>query len=155
MELFATRAGIKVEHVAYKGGAPAQLDAVAGRIPLVMDIHYSTLNHIRAGQLKAIALFSAKRQDYARDIPVVAETVPGVVAVSLVGLVVPSATPRPLVHRISGDIAGAIRNSDLTTKMIGQGMQPVGSTPEEFDALIKTEIAKWAPVVVASGAKVD
>ena len=73
----------------------------------------------------------------------------------MVGLVVPSATPRDLVRRISADIARAVKSSDLTERMLAQGMEPVGSTPEEFDALIRTEIAKWAPVVKASGATAD
>ncbi len=73
----------------------------------------------------------------------------------MIGLVVPSATPRDVVRRASADIARAVRASDLTERMVAQGMEPVGSTPEEFDALIRSEIAKWAPVVKASGATAD
>jgi tripartite-type tricarboxylate transporter receptor subunit TctC len=155
MELLGVKAGIKMEHIAYKGGAPAMIDVTAGRVPLVMEIHYAAQNYIKSGQLKVIALMSEKRPAYASQYPVVAETVPGVSAISMVGLVVPSATPRDLVRRMSADIAGAVRKSDLTDKMVQQGMEPVGSTPEQFDALIRTEIAKWAPVVKASGAKAD
>lgn len=155
MELLATRAGVKFEHIAYKGGAPAMLDVKAGRVPLVMEIHYAAQAHLKSGELKPIALFSEKRPAYAKQLPVVNETVPGVSSISMVGLVVPSATPKDLVRKISADIANAVKNSDLTEKMVAQGMEPVGSTPDEFDALIRREIAKWAPVVKASGAKID
>jgi tripartite-type tricarboxylate transporter receptor subunit TctC len=76
-------------------------------------------------------------------------------ALSLVGIVAPAATPKDLVHRISADIANAVKASDLTERMKQQGMEPIGSTPEQFDALIKSEIDKWAKVVKQSGAKVD
>jgi tripartite-type tricarboxylate transporter receptor subunit TctC len=76
-------------------------------------------------------------------------------ALSIVGIVEPAATPRDLVHRISADIAHAVKASDLTDRMKQQGMEPVGSTPEEFDALIRSEIEKWAKVVRHSGAKAD
>jgi tripartite-type tricarboxylate transporter receptor subunit TctC len=155
MELLGVRGGIKLEHIAYKGGAPAQLDAVAGRVPLVMEIHYAAQAHLKDGKLKPIAMFSPQRPAYAKDIPVVAETLPGVTALSIVGIVAPAATPRDLVRRISADIGSAVRNSDLTEKMQAQGMDPVGSTPDEFEALVKTEIAKWGPIVKASGAKAD
>ena len=76
-------------------------------------------------------------------------------ALSLVGIVAPAATPRELVNRISADIARAVKASDLTERMKQQGMEPIGSTPEQFDALIRSEIEKWSKVVKASGAKVD
>ena len=79
----------------------------------------------------------------------------GVSALSLVGIVAPAATPRELVNRISGDIAHQVKSSDLTERMKQQGMEPIGSSPEQFDALIRAEMDKWAKVVKQSGAKVD
>ncbi len=155
MELLQVKTGIKLTHVPYKGGAQAAQDAIGGRVPVDVDIHYSIASLIKGGKLKVLALMADKHPAYAKDIPLVSETVPGVTAVSLVGLVVPSATPRDIVHKASADIARAVKNSDLTERMVAQGMEPVGSTPEEFDTVIRNEIAKWAPVVKASGAKAD
>lgn len=155
VELLKTRAGIDLLHVPYKGGAPAQQDVMGGRVPVLMDVHYAILPLLKSGKIKLLALLSPQRPKGSLDIPVVAETVPGVSALSMVGIVVPSATPRDLVHRVSADIAKAVRSSDLTDRMVQLGMEPVGSTPEEFDAYVRTEMEKWAPVVKASGAKVD
>ena len=155
VELLKTSAGIDIVHVPYKGGAPAQQDVVAGRVPILMDVLYAVQPLIKAGKIKVIALLSPKRAPDSPDYPVVAETVPGVSALSLVGIVAPAATPRDLVHRISADIAKAVKGSDLTERMKQQGMEPIGSTPEQFDALIRGEIEKWSKVVKTSGAKVD
>jgi tripartite-type tricarboxylate transporter receptor subunit TctC len=155
VELMKTAAGIDIVHVPYKGGVPAQQDVVAGHVPILMDVLYAVQPLIKSGRIKVIALLSPRRAPESPEYPVVAETVPGVSAVSLVGIVAPAATPRDLVHRISADLARAIKSSDLTEHMKQQGMVPVGSTPEEFDALIRSEIEKWAKVVKISGAKVD
>ena len=152
-ELLKSAAGIDVLHVPYKGGAPAQQDVVGGRVPLLMDVLYAAEPLVRAGKLKVLALMSPQRT--AAPYPIVAETVPGVSALSIVGIVVPAATPRPLVERLSSDIARAVKSSDLAERMRELGMEPVGSTPAEFDGYIRAEIAKWAPVVKASGAKAD
>jgi tripartite-type tricarboxylate transporter receptor subunit TctC len=155
MEMLKTAVGIDIVHVPYKGGAPATQDVMGGRVPILIDVHYSSAANIKAGKLKAIALLSPSRPASAPEIPLVTETVPGVAAISLVGLVVPAATPRDVVRKASADIARAVRDTDLRDKMIAQGMEPVGSMPEEFDAFIRAEIARWAPAVRASGAKVD
>jgi len=155
MELLKSAAGIDIVHVPYKGGAPATQDVMGGRVPILLDVHFSAAPHIKSGKLKAIALLSPTRPASAPEIPLVVETVPGVAAISLVGLVVPAATPREVVRKASADIAQAVRGTDLRERMVQQGMEPIGSTPEEFDAVIRAEIAKWAPAVKASGAKVD
>jgi tripartite-type tricarboxylate transporter receptor subunit TctC len=152
MELLKVSAGIDLVHVPYKGGAPAQQDVVGGRVPILLDILYAVTPLIDAHKLKVIALLGPQR---ASGYPVVAETVPGVVAVSMVGIVAPSGLQDELLVKISGDIANAVKSSDLTERMKQLGMEPVGSTPAEFAALIRAEMAKWAPVVKASGAKAD
>ena len=155
VELLKTSTGIDLVHVPYKGGAPAQQDVMAGRVPILMDVLYAVQPLIKSGKIKVLALLSPKRDPDAPEYPVVSESVPGVSALSLVGIVAPAATPKDLVARISADIAKAVKSSDLTERMKQQGMEPIGSTPEQFDALIRSEIEKWAKVVKLSGAKVD
>jgi len=155
VELLKTATGIDMVHVPYKGGAPAQQDVLSGRVPILMDVLYAVQPLIKSGKIKVLALLSPQRSPESPEYPVVAESVPGVSALSIVGIVAPAVTPRDLVHRISADIARAVKASDLTDRMKQQGMEPVGSTPEEFDALIRSEIEKWAKVVRLSGAKAD
>ncbi len=155
VELLKTTAGIDLVHVPYKGGTPAQQDVVAGHVPILMDVLYAVTPLIKSGKIKVLALLSPQRAPESPEYPAVAETVPGVSALSIVGIAAPAATPRDLVHRIGGDIASAVKSSDLTGRMKQQGMEPVGSTPEQFDALIRSEIEKWSKVVKLSGAKVD
>ena len=155
VEMLKTSAGVDLVHVPYKGGAPAQQDVVAGHVPILMDVLYAVQPLIKSGKIKVLALLSPQRAPESPEYPVVAEAVPGVSALSIVGIVVAAATPRELVNRISADIARAVKSSDLTERMKQQGMEPLGSMPEEFDALIRAEIEKWAKVVKASGAKVD
>jgi tripartite-type tricarboxylate transporter receptor subunit TctC len=155
VELLKTTAGIDLVHVPYKGGAAAQQDVVSGRVPILLDVLYAVQPLIKSGRIKVLALLSPQRAPESPEYPVVAEAVPGVSALSIVGIVAPAATPRDLLHRISADIARAVKSSDLTDRMKQQGMVPVGSTPEQFDALIRSEIDKWAKVVKISGAKID
>ncbi len=155
VELLKTSSGIDLVHVPYKGGAPAQQDVMAGRVPILMDVLYAVQPLIKAGRIKVLALLSPSRAPELPEYPVVSESVPGVSALSLVGIVAPAATPRELVNHIGTDIARAVKSSDLTERMKLQGMEPIGSTPEQFDALIRAEIEKWAKVVKLSGAKVD
>jgi len=155
VELLKTAAGIDLVHVPYKGGAPAQQDVVSARVPILMDVLYAVQPLIKSGRIKVLALLSPQRAPEQPEFPVVAEVVPGVSALSIVGIVAPAATPSDLVRKIGADIARAVKSSDLTERMKQQGMEPVGSTPEQFDSLIRSEIEKWAKVVKLSGAKVD
>jgi tripartite-type tricarboxylate transporter receptor subunit TctC len=155
VEMLKTSTGVDLVHVPYKGGAPAQQDVVAGHVPILMDVLYAVQPLIKSGKIKVLALLSPQRARESPEYPVVAEAVPGVSALSIVGIVAPGATPRGLIERISVDIARAVKSSDLTERMKQQGMEPIGSTPDQFDALIRAEIEKWAKVVKLSGAKVD
>ncbi len=152
VELLNAQAGIDLVHVPYKGGAPAQQDVMGGRVPILLDVLYAVQPLINSGKIKVIALLSPQR---VANLPVVAETVPGVSALSIVGLVAAGGTPRELVQRLSADVSKAVKSSDLTERMTQLGMEPVGSTPAEFDTLIRSEIEKWARVVKISGAKAD
>jgi tripartite-type tricarboxylate transporter receptor subunit TctC len=155
MELLKIKTGINIVHVPYRGGAPAQQDVLGGQVPLIIDIYHSTAPLIKAGKLKAIALFSARRPASVPDIPVVAETVPGLSALSTVGIVVPAGTPSAIVEKASADIARILKNKEFSDKLLAMGVEAVGSTPKEYEELIRSDIAMWAPVIKASGATPD
>jgi tripartite-type tricarboxylate transporter receptor subunit TctC len=155
VELLKSAAGIDLVHVPYKGGAPAQQDVMGGRVPILMDVLYAAAPLIKSGKVKVLGLLSPQRVAGSPEYPVVAETVPGVSALSLLGIVTAAGTPRDIVQKISLDISRAVKSSDLGQKMIDLGMEPVGSTPAEFEAYVREEIEKWAKVVKVSGAKAD
>ena len=155
MEMLKTQAGIDLLHVPYKGGAPAQQDVVGGQVPLLVDIYHSSAPLIQAGKLKAIALFSPSRPASIPNIPTISETVPGVSALSVIGIVAPAATPPAIVAKASADMAAVIRAPDFVERLRGMGVEAVGSTPAQFDAAIRADIVRWAPVVKSSGAVAD
>jgi tripartite-type tricarboxylate transporter receptor subunit TctC len=155
IERLKSAAGIDLVHVPYKGGAPAQQDVLGGRVPLLIDVHYAVQPLIKSGKIKALALLSPQRVKALPELPVISETVPGVSSLSMAGIVVPRATPRELVRRVSADIAKALRSPDLHARMTDVGMEPVGSTPEQFDAFIRSEIQRWSAIVKTSGAKIE
>ncbi|OGA04566.1 MAG: hypothetical protein A3H35_17545 [Betaproteobacteria bacterium RIFCSPLOWO2_02_FULL_62_17] len=154
-ELLKTTAGVNILHIPYKGGGPAFLDVIAGRIPFMFNPLYSSETYIKSGKLRAIAVASPARAPTAPDLPTIAETLPGFDVRSVNGMVVPAATPRNIVRKINADVVALLRQPQFRARMTDIGLDPVGSTPEEFDAYIRTEIAKWAPIVKASGAKAD
>lgn len=154
-ELLKTSAGIEMLHAPYKGSGGAYPDVFAGRVDLLIDPLFSSLPHIKAGKMKAIAVLSAQRSPIAPDIPAAIETLPGVTVESVFGAVVASGTPRDAVKKLNADIGHALQAPEIKTRMAEIGLTPAGSTPEAFDAFIRTEIEKWAKVVKASGATAD
>lgn len=154
-ELLKLLTGIDIVHVPYKGSAGAYGDVMSGRVQLMFDPILGSMPHVKAGKMKPLAVTSPKRWPSAPDIPAVAETLPGFSVDSINGVVVPSATPRELVRRISGDFAAVLKSPDLKARMEEIGLEPVGNTPEEFDAFIRTEIQRWAKVVKAANLTVD
>jgi tripartite-type tricarboxylate transporter receptor subunit TctC len=154
-ELLKSTAGIDMLHTPYKGSGGAYPDVMAGRVDLLFDPLFSSLPHIKSGGLKPIAILSAKRSTIAPEIPTVAETLPGFTVDSVFGAVVPSGTPRDVVHRISADMNKVLQSPEVRQRMADIGLSPVGNTPEQFDAYIRAEIPKWATVVKNSGATAD
>ncbi len=153
--LLNSRANIKLMHVPYKGIVPAQQDLLAGRVDLMFDVLQSALPQVKAGKLKVMAVASPKRTAFAPEYPVIAETIPEFSVPSIMGLIAPRATPREIVNRIQSDALKAMNSPDLSARIRQLYMEPVGSSPEEFDSFIRTEIEKWAAVVKTSGATVD
>ncbi len=148
-------AGIDMVHVPYKGTGPGYPDVMTGRVQLMIDPLFASLPYIKAGKVKPLAVTSPERSPSTPDIPAVAETLPGFNVLSTNGIIVPAATPRALVARISADFAAAVRLSEVRARMAEIGLEPVGSTPEQYQQFIRSEIEKWAKVVKFSGVRLD
>jgi tripartite-type tricarboxylate transporter receptor subunit TctC len=155
-ELLKTSAGIDIVHVPYKGNAAALLDLVGGRVQMMFSNMLTSMPHVRAGKLKAIGISSAKRSPQAPDLPTIAESgLPGFSAVPWYGVLGPAGLPRNLVNRLNAEIGRAVSQPDMAERFVAQGIDLQPSTPEQFAALIKTELVKWRNVVRDAGAKVD
>ena len=154
-EMLAHMAGIKMVHVPYKGSAPAQQDLIGGRVPLLFDVLFSSMPFVKDNRMKVIALSSPKRAVSNPEIPLIAETVPGFSAVSSIGIIAPSGLPPALLQKISADIGQAVRSAEVTARMGALGMEPVGSTSEQYTNHIRQEIDKWAAVIRTAGIKID
>lgn len=154
-ELLNDAAGIDLVHIPYKGSAPAQTDVLGGRVPLMIDPLFSALPYVRAGRMKVIAVTTLRRVPGFEQYPAVAETFPGFDVSSLLGFVVPSATPRAIVSRISTDSAQAVNLPDVRARIVELGNEVIGSTPEEFDAFVAAEIRKWTKVITEKGIRAE
>ena len=150
-ELLNHMAGIDMVHVPYKGSAPAQQDVIGGRVPVLFDVLFSSMPFVKDQRLKVLGLSSPKRAASNPEIPLIAETVPGFAAMSVIGVIAPAGVPKPLLERIGADIAAAVKSPELSARMQKLGMEPVGSTPAQYNALIDSEIDKWAKVVKSAG----
>jgi tripartite-type tricarboxylate transporter receptor subunit TctC len=156
-ELFKTLTGTYMVHFPYRGSGPAVTDLLGGQMDLMFDNLPSSMPHIKAGKLKALAVTSAARSEALPEIPTIAEAGPvkGYEASSWFGLLAPAGTPADIVSRVQQETAKALANPAIKERLQSQGAIPSGNTPAEFARLIDSEIRKWAAVVKASGAKVD
>jgi tripartite-type tricarboxylate transporter receptor subunit TctC len=155
-ELLKTTAQIDMVHVPYRGPAPAMQDVLAGRVPLMCDNFSNVVTHVRSGKLRAIALTALKRHPQAPDVPTANETgLPGFEVHVWYGFAVPAATPRPVVERLNGEIARALRNPAVAARLDTLGLAIVADTPEEFARFVASESDKMRKLVQASGARVD
>jgi len=155
-ELFKSMAGVNITHVPYKGGAPAMTDLLGERITMMFDSISQAVPHIKAGKVRALAVTSAKRSQALPDVPTIAESgVPGYEAIAWFGVVAAANTPQPIVAKLNAEINKALADPEVVKKLNELGTEPVGGTPEQFTAHVKSEVAKWKKVVEASGAKVD
>jgi tripartite-type tricarboxylate transporter receptor subunit TctC len=147
-ELFQFNAGIKMVHVAYRGEAGAINDLLAGQIPLMFANLSAVMGNIKAGTLRALAVTSAKRSPSAPDIPTVAETgLPGFESETWFGIVAPAATPHVIRAKLAAVARQAVDREDTKRRFAELGMTTRSSSPEELDAYIKSEIAKWSKVI--------
>ncbi len=154
-ELFNTMTGVKMVHIPYKGAAPATTDLLAGQVSLMFNNMLSAMPQVKNGRLRAVAVTSNKRSTALPDLPTIAETVPGYEASGWYAALAPAATPRELISKINNDMNRIMRMPDVTQRLAGDGVEAVGTTPEQFGNYLRSEIAKWGKVVKASGAKAD
>jgi len=154
-EMFKSMAGIDLLHIPYRGIPEAATDVISGRVTMLMTTTASAAPFLRSGRLRAIAVSSRKRVSALPDVPSMSETLPGYEMDAFRGVLGPAGIPAAIVKRISADIAHTVRNTEIRDTLIADGSEPVGSTPEQFAAFLKSEMAKWGKVVKASGAKPD
>ncbi|MEK6594251.1 MAG: tripartite tricarboxylate transporter substrate binding protein [Pseudomonadota bacterium] len=153
-ELFLVMTGLKITHIPYKGSGPGVVDLVAGHVPMMMPNMLSAQPHIKANRLRALGVTGTKRASGAQDIPTIAEAgVPGYEAAQWYGVLAPAGTPREIIVKLHGMVVRALQSDDVKKRLLTDGADPVGSSPEEFAAFIRAETDKWARVVKAAGIK--
>ncbi len=156
-ELLGAMAGIRLTHIPYKGGGPALVDLMAGRIQVMSSTLPSAAPHIRSGKVRALAVTSAKRSSAFPDLPTVAEaaSLPGYEASTWQGLLFPAGTPGALVARMQKETAAVLALDAVRKRLSDLGYEPVATESAAFAAFIKAEIAKWAKVIKTAGIRLD
>jgi tripartite-type tricarboxylate transporter receptor subunit TctC len=154
-ELFMAMTGTKMQHVPYRGAAPAITDMLGGQVQVIFDNMPSIIQHIRAGSLRALAVTTTVRSPQLPDVPTVAETVPGYEASALFGMGVPKKTPAEIVEKLNREINAVLAEPGIKTRLTELGGEPLIGTPDAFGAMIAAETEKWEKVVKFAGAKVE
>ena len=154
-ELFKSMAGIDMTHIPYKGSSLAYPDLLAGNVSLMFENMLSMLPNAKSGKVRALAVTGTKRSAAMPDLPTVADSVPGFSAVGWYGVLAPAGTDAAIVNKLSGEINRILKLPEVSERLSSLGAEPSGSTPEEFAAHIRTEIAKWGKVVRDSGARIE
>jgi tripartite-type tricarboxylate transporter receptor subunit TctC len=155
-ELFQKAAGIKTQHVPYKGAAMAFTDVISGNVDLYMSSVPTLLGHIKQGKLRALAVSSAKRVDDLPNVPTINESgYKGFDAVTWFGFLAPAGTPKDVIAKLNAEFNKALQQPELRKRLGDEGADATGGTPEQFAALIKAEIPRWGKVVKESGARID
>ena len=155
-EMFKAMAGIEINHIPYKGGAPAASDLMGGHVSMMFELMYSALPAVKSGKLRALAVTSAQRLPVLPDVPTMAESgLAGYESSNWQGIVVPAATPRSIVAKINADTVKVLNMPEVRDKLTAQGNQVGGGTPEDFGTLIRTETTKWGKVIREAGVRAD
>jgi len=156
MALFDMMAGVKMEHIAYKGTAPAVTELLGGQIQLMMSSMLSVLPQVRAGKLRLLAVTTARRSPAVPDAPTIAESgVPGYEATLWYGLVAAAHTPAPILEKLSSQIEKTLRDPEIVDKLARQGVEPYYYGPQEFAKRVREEIPKWAKVIKDAGIRIE
>jgi len=154
-ELYKLMAGVKAEHIPYKGAGPAMADLIAGQYHFNFSGLQGSQVQVRAGRLRAIAVTTPKRLPSNPELPAMAEALPGFEVVGWYGVIGPANMPQPLVKRLHDELIKALNQPDVKARIEGDGSEPVGSSPEEFRRFMHADLQKWAKLVKESGAKLD
>ena len=154
-ELFKRMAGIEMTHVPYKGIPPAITDVVGGRVTMLFTTTISAAPHIKGGKVKALAITAGKRLDTMPDVPTIGETLKGYEAEAFQAMVAPAGVPRAIVEKLAREVAAIVRQPEIIKTFEASGAVAVGSTPAEFDAFLKAQMAKWGKVIKDAGIRLE
>ena len=154
-EMLNRSAGLDLMHVPYKGVAPALTDVMGGQVPIAFASLPSCISQVKDGRLRALGVSSPKRSPALPDVPAIAEVVPGFSGELWVGLFAVAGTPAPVVERLAREVAAVLAAPDVRERFAALGVEPLQGGPAQLAAMVKDDIARWAPIVKASGAAVD
>ncbi len=154
-ELFKLMTGVNLQHVPYRGAAPALTDLISGQVQLMFDNMPSSIEHIRAGKLRALAVTTAVRSPALPDVPTVAETVPGYEASAWFGMGAPKGTPAEIINKLNSEINAALADPNIQARLADLGGTVMAGTPADFGKVIADETEKWSKVVNAVGVSVE
>ena len=154
-EMFMMLSGVKMQHVPYRGAAPAITDMLGGQVQVIFDNMPSIIQHIRSGSLRALAVTTEGRSQLLPDVPTVADTVKGYEASALFGMGAPKKTPPEVIAKLNADVNAVLAEPAIKAKLIDLGGDPLIGTPEAFGKMIAAETEKWSKVVQAAGLKVE
>jgi len=154
-EMFMAMTGVKMQHVPYRGAAPAVTDLLGGQVQVIFDNMPSIIQHIRSGSLRALGVTTAERSPQLPDVQTVAETVPGYEASALFGVGAPKNTPKEIVEKLNREINAILAEPEMTKRLVELGGEPLIQSPDAFGEMIKAETDKWRKVVEFAGLKVE
>ena len=155
-ELFKNMTGVNMVHIPYKGGSPAVADLLSGQVALSFATVLETLSHVKSGRVRALAVTSAARSIAYPELPTVAEAgVAGYESISWLGLFAPAGTPVDIVNRISAEVQRIIRLPEVKERLLAQGAEPIGTSPDQFALALQSDIAKYARIIRESGYKAE
>jgi tripartite-type tricarboxylate transporter receptor subunit TctC len=155
MEMFKLMAGVDITHIPYKGGGPALTGLISGEVQALIIATVGALPHVKSGRIRLLALTSATRSPELPDIPTVAETLPGYEVVLWYGLFTPAGTPKSVIGRLNKDAVKILQSHEMQKRFAVQGGWTVGNSPEEFQKIVRSDVATWTNVVKEAGIKVE
>jgi len=154
-EMFMAMTGVKMQHVPYRGAAPAITDLLGGQVQIIFDNMPSIIQHVRGGAVRALGVTTTQRSPQLPDVQAISETVPGYEASALFGMGAPARTPKEIIGRLNSEINAILAEPDMTRRLVERGGAPLIQPPEAFGDQIKAETDKWKKVVDFAGIKVE